>query len=207
MKKHIMIAGSGGQGVLFFGKLLAYAAMIESREVTWFPSYGAEMRGGTAHCTVIISDSMIGSPIIRNADVLVAMNEASYDRFLQKLLPGGVLIFDSSLIHSEQQRDDVRVEMTPASDIASSLKNAKLANMALMGAFIASTRILHMDSVLQAAAEITPVHRRDLLSVNKDIIMKGYASFSCAPHHVCAGVDGNAARLYPSRFVSKDNTL
>src|SRR5450756_145960 len=84
MEKRIIIAGSGGQGVLFFGKLLAYAAMLEGREVTWFPSYGAEMRGGTANCTVIISDSMIGSPVIRNPDVLVVMNDDSYRRFVEK---------------------------------------------------------------------------------------------------------------------------
>ena len=104
MEKRIIIAGSGGQGVLFFGKLLAYAAMLEGREVTWFPSYGAEMRGGTANCTVIISDSMIGSPVIGNPDVLVVMNDDSYRRFVEKLSPGGILIYDSSQIRSATPR-------------------------------------------------------------------------------------------------------
>ena len=176
MEKRVIIAGSGGQGVLFFGKLLAYAAMIEGREVTCFPSYGAEMRGGTANCTVIISDCMIGSPVIRNPDVLVVMNEASYKRFLEKLLPGGVLVYDSSLIHSEIPRDDISVVKTPACGIASSLNCVQSANMAMIGAFIAATRILDIDSVLRAIDEITPPHRRDLLAVNKAIILKGYGN-------------------------------
>jgi 2-oxoglutarate ferredoxin oxidoreductase subunit gamma len=174
MEKRVIIAGSGGQGILFFGKLLAYAAMIAGREVTCFPSYGAEMRGGTANCTVIISDSLIGSPVIRNPDVLVVMNEASNKRFLEKLLPGGVLIYDSSLIHSKIPRDDIRVVKTPAGDISSSLNGVQSANMAMIGAFIASTRMLDIDSVLQAIDEITPSHRRALLDVNKAIILKGY---------------------------------
>jgi 2-oxoglutarate ferredoxin oxidoreductase subunit gamma len=180
MEKRVIIAGSGGQGILFFGKLLAYAAMIEGREVTWFPSYGAEMRGGTANCTVIISDSMIGSPVIRNPDVLVVMNDASLNRFLERLNPGGTLIYDPSLINSKIPRDDISVVKTPAVEISSSLNSAASANMAMMGAFIAATRILDVDSVLSAANEITPSHRRDLLALNKEIIMKGYASFHSA---------------------------
>jgi 2-oxoglutarate ferredoxin oxidoreductase subunit gamma len=177
MEKRVIIAGSGGQGILFFGKLLAYAAMIEGREVTWFPSYGAEMRGGTANCTVIISDSMIGSPVIRNPDILVAMNDASLNRFLERLAPRGTLIYDPSLIHSKIPRDDISVIKTPAAEISSSLNSAKSANMAMMGAFIAATGILEVDSVLSAVDEITPSHRRDLLALNKEIIMKGYTSF------------------------------
>lgn len=176
MEKRVIIAGSGGQGVLFFGKLLAYAAMIEGREVTWFPSYGAEMRGGTANCTVIISDSMIGSPVIRHPDVLVAMNEASLNRFLGGLTPGGTLIYDPSSIQTVITRDDISIVRTPASEISSSLDGAQSANMAMLGAFVAATGVLNLDSVLSAADEVTPVHRRNLLVLNKEIIMKGYAS-------------------------------
>ena len=176
MEKRIIIAGSGGQGVLFFGKLLAYAAMLEGREVTWFPSYGAEMRGGTANCTVIISDSMIGSPVIRNPDVLVVMNAASYQRFADKLSSGGVLVCDSSLIPAPTHRDDIRVFMTPASDIASSLNCAVSANMALLGAFITATRIVDIQSALRSVDELTPAPRKDLLAVNKEILMRGYNS-------------------------------
>jgi 2-oxoglutarate ferredoxin oxidoreductase subunit gamma len=181
MEKRIIIAGSGGQGVLFFGKLLAYAAMLEGREVTWFPSYGAEMRGGTANCTVIISDSMIGSPVIRNPDVLVVMNAASYQRFAEKLPSGGVLVCDSSQIHTSTHRDDIMVIMSPAGDIAASLNCAVSANMALLGAFIAATRIVDVQSALRSVDELIPAPRRDLLAVNKEILMRGYNSLQAAP--------------------------
>jgi 2-oxoglutarate ferredoxin oxidoreductase subunit gamma len=181
MEKRIIIAGSGGQGVLFFGKLLAYAAMLEGREVTWFPSYGAEMRGGTANCTVIISDSMIGSPVIRNPDVLVVMNAASYQRFAEKLSSGGVLVYDPSQIHAPTHRDDIMVIMTPAGDISASLNCAVSANMALLGAFIAGTRIVDVQSALRSIDELLPAHRRDLLAVNKEILMRGYNSLQAAP--------------------------
>ncbi len=186
MEKRIIIAGSGGQGVLFLGKLLAYAGMLEGREVTWFPSYGAEMRGGTANCTVIISDSMIGSPVIRNPDVLVVMNDASYRRFAAQLSPDGILIHDSSLIPSLPRRHDIRVVTVPAGALASSLNNASLANMALLGAFIAATGLVDVNSALRALDEITPAHRRAHLSVNKDIVLKGYGS--------------DAGRLSPERL-------
>lgn len=181
MEKRIIIAGSGGQGVLFIGKLLAYAAMLEGREVTWFPSYGAEMRGGTANCTVIISDSMIGSPVIRNPDVLVVMNAASYQRFAEKLSSGGVLVCDSSQIHTSTHRDDIMVIMSPAGDIAASLNCAVSANMALLGAFIAATRIVDVQSALRSVDELIPAPRRDLLAVNKEILMRGYNSLQAAP--------------------------
>lgn len=176
MERRIIIAGSGGQGVLFFGKLLAYAAMLEGREVSWFPSYGAEMRGGTANCTVIISDSMIGSPVIRNPDVLVVMNDASYQRFVEKLSPGGILIYDPSTIHSTTQRDDIQIVTTAAGELASAMSSAILANMALLGAFIAATGAVGVNSALRALDENTPAHRRDKLTVNKDILLKGYDS-------------------------------
>jgi 2-oxoglutarate ferredoxin oxidoreductase subunit gamma len=175
MEKRIIIAGSGGQGVLFFGKLLAYAAMIEGREVTCFPSYGAEMRGGTANCTVIISDNMIGSPVVQNVGTLVVMNDASYQRFAQRLAPCGVLVYDPSLIHPCLHRDDISVVTVSAGDIASSLNSPASANMALLGAFLAATGMLEVRSVLRALDEVTPAHRRDLLDVNKEVIMKGYA--------------------------------
>jgi 2-oxoglutarate ferredoxin oxidoreductase subunit gamma len=174
MEKRIIIAGSGGQGVLFFGKLLAHAAMLEGREVTWFPSYGAEMRGGTANCTVIISDSMIGSPVIRNPDMLVVMNNDSYRRFGEKLSPGGILAYDSSQISSATPRNGIRLVAIAAGAIASSMNNASIANMALLGAFIAASSIVDIKSLLSALDEITPARRRELLTANKDILMKGY---------------------------------
>lgn len=181
MEKRIIIAGAGGQGVLFFGKLLAHAAMLEGREVTWFPSYGAEMRGGTANCTVIISDSMIGSPVIRNPDALVVMNAASHERFAEKLSSGGVLVYDPSQIPAPTHRDDIRIVLTPAGDISSSLNCPASANMALLGAFIAATGIVDARSALRSLDELIPAHRRDLLAVNKEIFLRGYNSLQAAP--------------------------
>jgi 2-oxoglutarate ferredoxin oxidoreductase subunit gamma len=177
MEKRIIVAGSGGQGILFLGKLIAYAAMLENKEVTWFPAYGAEMRGGTANCTVIVSGEMIGSPVIRNPDMLIAMNEASYNRFSEKLLPHGLLIYDSSLFNPGKKRKDIRNMGIPASKEASSFKSTKSANMVMMGALLSATGILSVDSALKALDETMPDHRRNSIGINKDLIMKGYEYF------------------------------
>ncbi|HAK88762.1 MAG: hypothetical protein A2077_02575 [Nitrospirae bacterium GWC2_46_6] len=178
MESRIIIAGSGGQGVLFLGKLICYSGMFEGKEVIWFPSYGAEMRGGTANCTVIVSDEMIGSPVIRNPDILVAMNKASYDRFSERLLEGGTLIYDSSLFTVENKYGNgINVKGVPAAEISASVKNTKSANMVMMGAFVGISSILEINSALQAIDEITPEHRKKAAAVNKDLIMKGYKLF------------------------------
>lgn len=174
MENRIIIAGSGGQGILFLGKLIAYSGMLDGKEVTWFPSYGAEMRGGTANCTVIVSDEMIGSPVIRNPDILIAMNEASYNRFSERLLAGGVLIYDSSLINVKDQRSDVKSIGVPATELSASLKNTKSANMIMMGAFIGFTHALNINSVIEAIDEITPARRKESAGINKDLVMEGY---------------------------------
>lgn len=174
MENRIIIAGSGGQGILFLGKLIAYSGMLEGKEVTWFPSYGAEMRGGTANCTVIVSDEMIGSPVIRNPNILIAMNEASYNRFSERLLPGGVLIYDSSLINIKDKRSDIKTVGVPATELSASLKNTKSANMVMVGAFVGFSHALAIDSVVQAIDEITPAHRKDSANINKDLVARGY---------------------------------
>lgn len=175
MEKRILIAGSGGQGILFLGKLLATAAMTENREVTWFPSYGAEIRGGTATCTVIISDEMIGSPVIKDADFLLVMNDASCNKFLERIIPGGTLIYDSSLIRPSHHRNDIIVLAVPASEISATFKNTGAANMALIGAFAASSHLVRLESLLSALDDITPARRRNMLDINKNIIKKGHA--------------------------------
>ncbi|MCL4457635.1 MAG: 2-oxoacid:acceptor oxidoreductase family protein [Nitrospirae bacterium] len=175
METRIIIAGSGGQGVLFLGKLICYSGMFEGKEVTWFPSYGAEMRGGTANCTVIVSDEMIGSPVIRNPDILIAMNKASYERFSERLLGGGTLIYDSSLFTVEDKHENgINVKRVPAAEMSASFKNTKSANMVMLGAFVFVSRIFNINSALQAIDEITPDHRKKAAAVNKDLIMKGY---------------------------------
>ncbi len=174
MEHTIIIAGSGGQGTLFLGRLMAYATMFENKEVTWMPSYGAEMRGGTANCTVIISDQMIGSPVIRNPHILIVMNDASYSRFNGKLRPGGMLLYDSSVISRTDHRDDIKVLGVPASMLSATMNGTKLANMVMMGAFISCTGILSLDSVVRALDDITPEDRKHTMDLNNQLIAKGY---------------------------------
>lgn len=174
MEDRIIIAGHGGQGILFLGRLIVYSAMIAGREVTWFPSYGAEMRGGTANCTVVIADEMIGSPVIRNPDCLILMNEASCRRFSSLLLPNGLLIYDSSLIGDKEISSGLNAIGIPASDIAAYLNASSSANMAIAGAFIGATKIVDIDSAVRAVERITPAHRKDFIKLNKDLILRGY---------------------------------
>lgn len=177
MENRIIIAGSGGQGILFLGKLIAYSGMLENKEVTWFPSYGAEMRGGTANCTVIVSDEMIGSPVIRNPNILIAMNEASYNRFLERLTSSGVLIYDSFLINAKHRRNDIKCFGIPAAEISASFKNTRSANMIMAGALVRLTNILSIDSIIQAVEKTTPHHSIESVHLNKNLIMKGYSFF------------------------------
>ena len=168
----VLIAGSGGQGILFFGKLIAQTAMREGRNVTWFPSYGAEMRGGTANCVVIVSEEVIGSPIVRDPDMLVVLNSASLEKFQSRLKPNGILILDSSLVKG-QLRDDVRVLSVPATDIALSLGNPKSANMVLLGAVIAASGLVSEEGAMNALKELTPARRVKDLDANRAAIKKG----------------------------------
>lgn len=175
MERRTIIAGSGGQGILFLGKIIAYAAMRDKKEVTWFPSYGAEIRGGTASCTVIVSTEMIGSPIVNDADFLIVMNDASYLKFMDRLVPGGILLYDSSVIKSPPKRADIVSIPIPASDMAAAMKNKGLANMAISGAFSAISGLISLEALNNALADITSTRRRSLLSINREIILKGYA--------------------------------
>ena len=149
MELKIIIAGSGGQGILFLGRTLAAAGMTEGRAVTWFPSYGAEMRGGTANCTVVISDDMIGSPVTMNPDILVAMNSASVDRFLPNLKKGGTMIYDSSLIHNITGQRGKKLIPVPATETAGSTGSIKSANMVMAGALVAATRIIDKKTIFR----------------------------------------------------------
>lgn len=173
--KSALIAGSGGQGILFLGKLLAHAAMLAGRNVTWFPSYGAEMRGGTANCTVIVSDDVIGSPTIRTPDILVALNEASMSRFEGRLKQGGLLIIDSSLVRTPSSRKDVRTVEIPATEIASGLGNPKSANMVILGALISADDVVGWETAGAALEEMTPEGRKNTLELNREAIEKGMA--------------------------------
>ncbi len=153
--------------------MLMSAAMLEGRDVTWFPSYGAEMRGGTANCTVIIADQMIGSPVVITPDILVVMNGASLDRFLPSLRKNGLLIYDSSLIHGTIPRKDIVAIPVPSTKIAGDMDNQKSANMVMLGAFIAKTALLKSKTVFSIFKDNTDPKKAAAFSANRGLVQKG----------------------------------
>lgn len=174
----LIIAGFGGQGVLFAGKLLAHSAMLEDKHVTCFPSYGAEMRGGTANCSVIISSEMIGSPTISRADSLIALNEASLKRFEPAIKPHGLLVINTSLVKSITNRPDIEIIMIKATDTAKALGNSQSANMIMLGALIAWTETVNPTAILKALREIIPAHKKDIIRLNEKAFIKGLSAIN-----------------------------
>ena len=174
MRQHeIIFSGFGGQGALFAGQLLAYAALGEDKHVTWIPSYGPEMRGGTAHCIVIVSDEEIGAPIIRNPSAAVVLNNPSMDKYEALLKPGGVLVINRSLIVKPASRQDITVIGIQANDLATEVGSAKMANVVLLGALLEATKAVSLDSVSKALDEHLPAKARKLLASNKLALQKG----------------------------------
>ena len=150
MTKEFVFAGFGGQGMLLIGKFLAMACMLDGKHVSWLPSYGPEMRGGTANCSVIISDDPVASPIVYEADVVVAMNLPSLDKFEHEVKPGGLLVINSSIIERKSVRDDITVVYCDAMKIAEEVKDHKVANVALLGAMMAKCPIVGIDKMTEA---------------------------------------------------------
>ncbi len=159
---------------MFLGKILAFASMQEGKEVTWFPSYGAEMRGGTANCTVIVSESLIGSPVVQNPDILIAMNKASLSKFQKCVKKNGLILFDSSLITGTALRRDIISVSVPATRVASSLLNTKSANMVLLGALISLTGLLKKASFAAVFRELSRSDSKGKGSFNLESFMKGF---------------------------------
>lgn len=153
MQSEVMFAGFGGQGIMLIGKILAHAAMFEGKEVAWIPSYGPEMRGGTAYCTVVVSNRPIGSPIIKNPLHLVAMNRPSLEKFAPTVKPGGVILINSSLIPIDSGRKDVDELKVPAVEIANGLGNGKAANIVALAAFVARSKMVSLDALKHAIEE------------------------------------------------------
>ena len=172
MTHEIILAGFGGQGVMLMGQLLTYAGMIENKHVSWIPSYGPEMRGGTANCSVIISDEPVGAPIVSEPTIVVAMNLPSLDKFEPLLRPGGKLIINSSLVERTAKRSDVTAYQIPCNDIAADLGNAKVANMVVLGAVIAATGAVQFASVATAFAKMF-AKKPGLLAINEQAIRRG----------------------------------
>ena len=173
MEYQIVIAGFGGQGLLFSGKVLAYAALMEQRELSWLPSYGPEMRGGTANCNVIISDSPVGSPIVQNPNVLMVMNTPSLDKYEKTVAPGGKIFVDSSLVPRKVERTDVEVCYIPATKMAGDMGIPTLANMILLGAIVKSTGCVGDEAVLAGLRKIVSAKHADLLEANLQAIQAG----------------------------------
>lgn len=173
MEYQIVIAGFGGQGLLFAGKVLAYAALTEQRELSWLPSYGPEMRGGTANCNVIISDSPVGSPIVQNPNVLMVMNTPSLDKYEKSVAPGGRIFVDSTLISRKVEREDVEVFYIPATKMASDMGMPTLANMILLGAIVKATGCITDEGMLAGLNKIIPAKKANLLDANLKCIQAG----------------------------------
>lgn len=172
MQNEVMFAGFGGQGILLIGKILAHAAMEEGYEVAWTPSYGPEMRGGTAYCTVVISDRPIGSPIIRNPMYLVAMNRPSLEKFAPQIKPGGLILINRSLIPIGSSRDDVDELIVPATDIAKRIGNVRAANIVALSAFVFRTKIVAFDRMRDCVKEEF-LKKEKILPLNMKAVEEG----------------------------------
>lgn len=174
MTHEILFAGFGGQGILFSGKFVAYDALLRDKEVSWLPSYGPEMRGGTASCSVIVSDTPVGSPIISNPTVLVAMNLPSLDRYEAAVVKGGSIFIDSTLIARKVVRDDVNAYYIPSTQLASDMELAGLANMIMLGFMINKTGIMTLEQAKKTVEKVVPAKKQNMLEFNNRAIELGW---------------------------------
>ncbi len=173
MNEEIIMAGFGGQGIMLMGKLLSYAGMKEDKEVSWMPSYGPEMRGGTANCTVIVSDKKIPSPMSSKPDTIIVMNLPSLDKFLPKVKSGGTVFMNSSLIEKEVEREDVKVIKVPANKIANELGNSRVANMVMLGSYLEEKDIVKPDTVKKSLEDVLSARNQDLIDMNVKALDRG----------------------------------
>ncbi len=176
MTTQILIAGFGGQGVLFAGKFLAYKALLENKQLSWLPSYGPEMRGGTANCSVIISDEPVGSPIVSKPDVLIVMNLPSLDKYEDAVVPGGKIFVDSTLIERKVRRTDVEVHYIPATKLANDIEAPTLANMIMIGKVIKETGVVPYDNIDKALDKVVSARKAALKEINFKALDTGYNS-------------------------------
>lgn len=173
MQTETIIAGFGGQGVLFAGQVIAYAAMDNGLEVTWIPSYGPEMRGGTANCTVIVSDEEIGSPLVAHPAVVVAMNLPSLDKYEPMVKEGGLLVVNASMVDRSPTRTDIHWVMVPGNEIAEELGDRRMTNMVLLGAMLANVSLLPLEAVEKSLREHLPERHHKLLHMNYKALREG----------------------------------
>jgi len=169
----MILAGFGGQGIMSMGQIIAYAGMIDNKNVTWLPSYGPEMRGGTANCNVIVSDQDIASPLVNSASTVIVMNKPSLEKFESQVAPGGHLYINSSLIDTKTTRKDIIVHYIPASDLAIKIGNIRVANMIILGAFLANTHLLSTESIHEALTKVLGINKEHLIEINENALMTG----------------------------------
>lgn len=174
MQKEIIIAGFGGQGVLFSGQVLAYAAMDNGLDVTWIPSYGPEMRGGTANCTVVVADHEIGSPLVKNPPLAIALNLPSFDKYESTLATGGTLIVNKSMVDHNQRRNDIHVIFVPCNEIAEEIGDRKLVNMVAVGALLSALPEIKIVDVEKALEGPLPARHKHLLPKNYEALKRGF---------------------------------
>lgn len=171
--EELIVAGFGGQGVLSLGMTLAYAGMVESKEISWMPSYGPEMRGGTANCIVILSENKISSPILSQFDSAIVLNQPSMDKFAPRIKPGGLLLYESGNIFKPATRTDIDIIGVPATTEALKMKNAKTMNMIMLGAYLQLKPVVKNDSILEALAKVLPEKYHHLLPINRQALELG----------------------------------
>lgn len=175
MTEQLIIAGFGGQGIMSMGQMLTYAGMTEGKHVSWLPSYGPEMRGGTANCNVILADEMVASPIVTEATTVIVMNRPSLDKYEHSVSKDGILLINSSLIDKKSDRDDIKVYYIPANDIAHDLGNTKIANMVMLGAYLKLTHVVSNETVLDALKKVLGKAKANLVPINQEALEKGAA--------------------------------
>ncbi|TCO07302.1 2-oxoacid:acceptor oxidoreductase family protein [Natronoflexus pectinivorans] len=173
MNEEIIIAGFGGQGVLSMGKILAYSGVMQGMEVSWMPSYGPEMRGGTANVTVILSDNRISSPILRKYDTAIILNQQSMDKFEQTVKPGGLLVYDGNGITRHPERDDINIYRVDAAEEASKMQSAKTFNMIVLGGYLKINPVVTMENVMNGLKKSLPERHHHLLPLNEAAIKRG----------------------------------
>jgi 2-oxoglutarate ferredoxin oxidoreductase subunit gamma len=169
----VIMAGFGGQGVMAMGTLLTYAGMLEGKYVSWMPSYGPEMRGGTANCSVVLSPEPIASPLVTEPTAVIAMNLPSLAKFERWLVPGGVLVVNASMVNRRPGREDLRVIMVPANEIAGELGSDRVANMVALGAYVAAAQPVSAESVVESLKRALPPHRHNLIPLNRRALELG----------------------------------
>ncbi len=176
MQKEIIISGFGGQGVLFAGQVIAYAAMDLGMEVTWIPSYGPEMRGGTANCTVVIADHEIGSPLVKNPPLAIALNLPSFDKYEPLMQPGGTLVVNQSMVDRGAKRTDINTVFIAANEIAEQIGDRKLINMVTVGALLVALPEVTMESLSSVLKAHLPARHQHLLPKNNEALQRGFES-------------------------------